>query len=119
MPFRRKSVFFAASMGLTLSAVAPFQAKASDLPSSVRNGSAYDRVRADLIRAGYRPSPDPTERAGFCRASPRQCESYPEAESCAGTGLAPCIMVWSPGRGGVRIFTRGEPKMISGIDRQR
>jgi hypothetical protein len=100
-------------------AAAAVPAVANDLPASVRNGAAYDQVRADIIRAGYRPLPSAKERAEFCRVSPRQCESYPEAESCAGTGLAPCIMVWSPGRGGVRIFTRGEPKTISGIDRRR
>jgi hypothetical protein len=92
---------------------------AQDLPKSVRKGADYDAVRAAIVRAGYKPAPDPVEREGFCAASPAACEPYPEAENCAGTGLAPCIMVWSLGRGGVRIITQGEPKVIRSVERQR
>jgi hypothetical protein len=92
---------------------------ANDLPKSVKKGASYDKVRNAMVKAGYKPLPDIAERAIFCDASPSQCEPYPEAEACAGTGLAPCIMVWSKGRGGVKIYTQGEPKLIRSIEKQR
>jgi hypothetical protein len=109
----------AAAAILALAVFAASPAFANDLPRSVKKGADYDAVRSAIIKAGFKPMPDAEERAGFCQASPSACEPYPEAENCAGTGLAPCIMVWSQGRGGVRIFTSGEPKVITSVQRQR
>ncbi len=108
-------------LSLVVLAIAGCPAIARDgLPKSVRKGADYDKVRSAIVKAGYKPTPEAEDRESFCgTGADARCETYPEASSCAGTGLAPCRMVWSKGRGALIIFTQGETPIISGIEQQR
>jgi hypothetical protein len=108
--------FLAVAVLLALGAL---PAHADALTRLLKKGADYDSVRAAILTAGYKPQPEPQGRSEFCATGDARCETYPEAESCAGTGVAPCRMVWSKGRGGLIIFTEGAQARIRSIERQR
>lgn len=75
----------------------------------VKAGDDYAAARKRLIAAGWRAMDLRASRTdGACVASD-VCETYPEAEDCAGSGLAACSLMFSkPDGTAVRIVTVGE-----------
>lgn len=65
-------------------------------------GEVYDMLRARLIADGWVPA---ANRGPTDYGSP----FYPEAQNCAGTGIAPCLMIWRKGEDIKRVYTVGEP----------
>lgn len=76
-----------------------------DLPS-FKEGDSYSGIRKKLLDAGWQPyhSPD----ADACSAGDSRCESYPEMEACAGTGLGNCRFLWKHKDKTLAIFTIGD-----------
>jgi hypothetical protein len=84
-------------------------------PLAGLEGQQYDAVRNRLIRAGYRivrfqrgPLFEP------CPDYPSECERYPEAINCSGTGLAFCqFAFFDPAhRRYVVVTTHGEERRV-------
>jgi len=110
-----KSILTAGLVMATLSA-APVQAAESlKLQSGeVKTGETYGEVRERLIENGWLP-------AGTCEGDAFMCNpAYPELESCAGTGTAPCRFGWKAGEGSgaaagpsqIAVITEGEQGRI-------
>jgi hypothetical protein len=76
--------------------------------NGVKVGMAYKEARQRLFEFGY-SGVAPPKVAGRCAYREDICKAYPEAEDCAGTGLAPCRFVFKYPRGRtVVIITSGE-----------
>ena len=60
-------------------------------------GMDYNRARRIVVdEYGWAPRPGPCEGTGVTEET---CAAYPETTSCAGTGVGPCVMIFSrPGR---------------------
>lgn len=77
--------------------------------SPVPRGADYGTVRADLIRRGFTPIPSREPAKERCGFRLEICAAYPEAQSCAGTGRAPCSFAWrQPDGRTLAIGTEGE-----------
>lgn len=81
----------------------------------VKVDQPYGEAREILIGSGFQP-------AGICTEEthgPNCIAAYPELDSCAGTGLAPCRFLWKSEEGWTLVvLTQGEIKIISGLERQ-
>lgn len=71
-------------------------------------GTPYLITRGAIIGDGWSPSADKSE----CVANDL-CDLFPEAEVCAGTGVAPCVMVWRRGDQTLTVYTVGEDVGVS------
>ena len=74
------------------------QAAASPAPSDDRKleGMDYNEARRIVLDYGWAPEPGRCEGPGVTAAV---CETFPETDSCSGTGLGRCVMRFArPGR---------------------
>lgn len=81
----------------------------------VKIDQPYGEAREILIGSGFQP-------AGICTEEthgPNCIAAYPELDSCADTGLAPCRFLWKSEEGWTLVvLTQGEVKIISGLERE-
>jgi hypothetical protein len=81
-------------------------------PAQRIEGMPYEIARSRLMSEGWRPEvrPGSFREMGRCGPGNREiCRVYPEAESCAGTGWAPCTFYWrSPNGQPFALETSGE-----------
>lgn len=110
------------TFGLLLAGLvlAPAQAAESLTLQSgeVKTGMTYGEARERLIEDGWLP-------AGACEGDAFLCNpAYPELDSCAGTGTAPCRFQWKAGEGvatgdgvtSIAVITEGERgKVVTGF----
>jgi hypothetical protein len=75
----------------------------------------YGSARASLMALGWEPAPSPTQSCapGF----EERCAAYPEAETCRGTGIAACDMLWRKSGRLIEVQTFGEddPPKVSAV----
>jgi len=91
--------------------VAPSLTQAATLPT-LKKGSLYANARAVLAKQGYSPVRSDGSGCRFGRED--VCKAYPEAETCAGTGLGNCLFVWRRGKQVIEVMTIGEePKRLT------
>ncbi len=84
----------------------------------IKTGMTYGEARERLIEDGWVP-------AGTCEGDAFVCNpAYPELDSCAGTGTAPCRFAWKAGEGvatkdgltTIAVITEGERgKTVTGF----
>lgn len=84
----------------------------------IRTGMTYGEARELLVEDGWLP-------AGTCEGDAFLCNpAYPELDSCAGTGTAPCRFQWKAGEGVatkdgltvIAVITEGERgKIVTGF----
>lgn len=96
---------------------------AERLPSFPKR-APYDEARSSLITLGWRPVAHEAQRCDASGCFDRcaigfeaRCKAYPEAETCRGTGLAACDMIWTRGDRVVEVRTIGEddPPMVDRV----
>ncbi len=75
------------------------------------SGTPYAEARRSLIALGYEPATLPD--ADKCEKDNARC--FPEVESCAGTGLGPCIYTWRRGETLIEVFTVYERPIVRGV----
>ncbi len=85
----------------------------------LKTGMSYGEARELLVDEGWLP-------AGTCEGDAYMCNpAYPELDSCAGTGAAPCRFQWKAGEGVatkdglgfIAVITEGErAKSVTGFD---
>jgi hypothetical protein len=100
-----------------------FTARAAERLPTFPKRTDYDEARASLQSLGWTPVPQGqrcTEAGCFDRCSvgfEDRCKAYPEAETCRGTGLAQCDMVWRKDGRLIEVNTIGEgdPPMVSRV----
>jgi hypothetical protein len=81
---------------------------------AVSVGTPYERVRAELVRTGWKPVRQ-TESCGMVCEGHRRA-GWPETLDCADTGLAPCVFVFRHGSGkALEVVTRGEAPRFNGF----
>lgn len=85
-------------------------AQAASLP--IKAGMSYGDARAALLAAGWEGIPGP-EDSTRCSWRPGICENWPEVESCAGTGIAPCIFNFKRNDTVLTVYTVGEDVSVS------
>lgn len=79
-------------------------AKSPTIPHFAPSTSYYV-VRAKLIRLGWKPARVPNVPG--CGGQ-QNCEPFPEAVFCAGTGSAACLYAWKKGSVGIELWVEGE-----------
>ena len=90
---------------------APSLTQAAALPT-LKKGSPYASARATLTKQNYKPVRSDGSGCRFGRED--VCKAYPEAETCAGTGLGNCLFVWRRGQQVIEVMTTGEePKHLT------
>ena len=95
---------------------APMAAPAAALPT-VKTGTPYASARTALSRQGYRPVRGNGSGCRFGRED--VCRAYPEAETCAGTGLGNCLFLWRRGGQLIEVTTVGEEPRRLAVSRLR
>jgi hypothetical protein len=93
----------------------PSLVQAADLPT-LKKGSPYASARTALRQKGYSPVRGDGSGCRFGRED--VCKAYPEAETCAGTGLGNCLFVWRRGKQVIEVMTIGEepkPLTVAGV----
>jgi hypothetical protein len=84
---------------------------AAELPEISSND--YGEARNALIADGWEPHrTDDSDCVN--REETEWCVRYPEIRFCAGSGLAPCEMVWSRDGEFVTVYTVGEHPKVTG-----
>ena len=71
----------------------------------------YTAARKILMAQGF--TPERLAGAAPCDKSDARC--FPEAFSCAGTGLAACLYIWKRGNALIEVRTIGEQPIIDNI----
>lgn len=80
----------------------------------VSPGTPYERVRAELLKAGWKPVRQ-TESCGIVCQGHRRA-GWPETWNCADTGVAPCVFVFRNASGkALEVVTRGEAPHFNGF----
>jgi hypothetical protein len=85
-------------------------AAAQSLPR-VAKGTSYPQARKNLTGMGYKPVRLPG--ADTCDKSDPRC--FPEANACAGTGLAQCVYTWQRGKMLIEVLTVGEMPVVERV----
>jgi len=106
--------FFAAILGL---AVSGLSALGSEAIPKFRTSISYDEARENLIALGWEPATTSKDPSRCALGMEDRCEKYPEVESCAGTGVAPCNLLWRKNGVLISVGTYGEEEMkVGGIE---
>ncbi len=74
----------------------------------IKIGTPYDKVRAILIKEGWKPTQQSQESFDFMAQELKE-RGWFETKFCAGTGRAPCIFIWKNLQGReLEVVTTGE-----------
>ncbi len=97
------------SIALALAATGAL-AQSSAIPNIAKD-TDYAAARKTLLAQGF--TPERLAGASPCDKSDPRC--FPEAFSCAGTGVAACLYVWKRGDAVIEIRTVGEQPIVDSL----
>lgn len=80
-------------------------ASATDVPQFTKD-TPYTKVRAGLLKAGWKPAKLRT--TAFCGVDASQCPPFPEVLDCAGAGDAACQYSWQKAGKYLVVYGTGE-----------
>jgi hypothetical protein len=78
------------------------------LVALLMQGTPYLMTRSAILSDGWTPAASKED----CKVSDL-CDLFPEAEVCAGTGVAPCVMIWKRDGKTLTVYTVGEDVGVS------
>lgn len=105
---------FFLSMAVFLLAAFPLISQSQVIPQ-IALGTPYANVRTALLKAGWKPVRQKLESYDFMGIELRD-NGWIEVESCAGTGMAPCLFVWRNQKGKrLEVVTVGENPKFNGF----
>ena len=97
------------AVALTFAITSAF-AQSSALPNIAKD-TDYAAARKTLIAQGF--APERLAGAAPCDKDDPRC--FPEAFSCAGTGVAACLYIWKRGNAVIEVRTIGEQPIVDNL----